>query len=133
VVLLFFLFFSSFGLPFYNKLHKACSWGARDFTDFVRAVYLVLSLENCMVWFCVSSLCRDENGFLNFFSFFPFHLFHIKACFVLSFSRLQPFLSLSLNFFLFLLITTIRKYMRWWGPRGCFVFFFLSLNQSYLF
>ena len=61
--------------------------------------YFAASLENYMVWFCVSSLCRDENGFLNFFSFFPFHLFHIKACFVLSLSRLQLFLSPSLNFF----------------------------------
>jgi len=34
----FILFFSSFGLPFYNKLQRACSWGAMEFTDSFRAV-----------------------------------------------------------------------------------------------
>jgi len=29
----YFYFFSSFGLPFYNKLQGACSWGTMEFTD----------------------------------------------------------------------------------------------------
>jgi len=138
----FFLLLSSFSSLFFNynqymRYYFGFSFGVES-ADCLTEIgvpfgkyYFAASLENCMVWFCVSSLCRDENGFLNFFSFFPFHLFHIKACFVLLFhvsscSSLLLLIFFSLSFTLS--INTTRKYMRWWGATGLFCVF-LSFSK----